>query len=447
MRNKVLISFVITMSSLCAAPIGANPARPDLPSPITEADFRPFDPARAALGQLLFYDKVLSGNRNIACATCHNHDTMSADGLSLGIGEGGIGVGTERRVPEGPMHPQHRMPRNVPALFNIGHADITVMLHDGRVSVGDFYDNGFNTPIEEWLPKGLNSVLAAQSLMPLTSDVEMAGQKEENDIAAAANRRIDRVWPALAERVASIPAYVDLFVAAFPDVNSAEDITPVYIANALDDFQNSEWRAVHSPFDAYLAGDTDALTPAQKRGLDLFYGKANCASCHSGPLLTDQGFYALAIPPFGPGRTRKFDPFPRDLGRMGETDRPEDAYRFRTPPLRNVALTAPYGHNGAFATLEGIVRHHLDPQASFDAWDRSQVIMPTSASFDPIDFVIWEDAREIARVRARVDITPVDLTDAEVADILAFLDALTDRDSAGGRLGKPAAVPSGLPVD
>ena len=82
-------------------------------------------------------------------------------------------------------------------------------------------------------------------------------------------------------------------------------------------------------------------TPRQQEGAALFHGKAGCADCHSGPLLTDQKFHALAIPPFGPGRTRRFDPYTRDVGRMGETDALEDAYRFRTPSLRNVALTAP----------------------------------------------------------------------------------------------------------
>ena len=97
----------------------------------------------------------------------------------------------------------------------------------------------------------------------------------------------------------------------------------------------------------HLAGDKAALSPQARAGLELFYGDAGCAACHSGPLMSDQGFHALALPAFGPGKTRRFDLQPRDVGRMGESNALEDASRFRTPMLRNVALTAPYGHNGA----------------------------------------------------------------------------------------------------
>ena len=265
-----------------------NPAvAADLPVPISDRDFREFDPARAELGQLLFYDKILSGNRNISCSTCHAVEHGTSDGLSLGVGEGGIGLGTKRVIPDGPDRPFKRVPRNSPALFNLGHKSLTVLFHDGRVTAQDSYEVGFNTPVEEWLPHELPSIVAAQALMPLTSKVEMTGAKEENEVAAASNRRIDNVWPALVDRIKGIPDYVELFINAYPDVSSQADISARHLAIALDDFQSSEWQSYASPFDAYLNGDTQALTDQQIRGLELFYGKANCASCHSGPLLTD----------------------------------------------------------------------------------------------------------------------------------------------------------------
>ena len=418
-----------------------------LPAPIQPDDFRPFDAARAELGQLLFYDKLLSGNRNISCATCHHPEFGTSDGLSLGVGEGGIGIGPTRRIRQDANRPLKRVPRNAPALFNLGHRSVTVMFHDGRVTDEDSYGVGFNTPVEEWLPKGLQSVLAAQSLMPLTSKVEMAGSPDENDLAAAANRRIDQVWPVVIDRLKANPDYVARFIDTFNDVDSAADITAAHLGNALDDFQNSEWQSYDSPFDAYLSGDKDALSSEQRRGMDLFYGKANCAGCHSGPLLTDQEFHALALPPFGPGRVRRFDLMARDVGRMSETDLLEDAYRFRTPSLRNVALTGPYGHNGAYATLEGMVRHHLDPLGSLETWNPGQLVLADEPGFAATDFNIWQDSREMARLRSRVDIEPVDLSDPEVADLVAFLHALTDPNARKGRLGSPATVPSGLPVD
>ena len=161
----------------------------------------------------------------------------------------------------------------------------------------------------------------------------------------------------LAKQVRIIPEYGEMFVAAFDNIKKPEQVSIVEVAEALGQFINHEWQNFDSPYDAFIS-DGVPLEPAAERGRQLFFGEANCSSCHSGPLLSDQKFHALGLPAFGPGRTRRFDPMPRDVGRMGESDALEDAYRFKTPRLRNIALTAPYGHNGAYPTLEGIIRHH-----------------------------------------------------------------------------------------
>ncbi|MGI9365958.1 MAG: cytochrome-c peroxidase [Rhizobiaceae bacterium] len=410
-------------------------------------DFRPVDMKKARLGQLLFYDPILSGNRNISCGTCHSHDHGTSDGLSLGIGEGGHGVGPNRVAGMGGDRIKKRIPRNSQALWNLGAHDINIMFHDGRLSFSDVYDNGFDSPAEEWLPDGLDSILAVQALFPLTSQFEMAGNPKENQVAGAAHDRIDNVWPILAKRVRVIPEYGSLFVAAFGDVSQPLDVRIVHIANAIAQFINHEWRSHDSPFDQFLAGSKRAMKEQERRGMDLFFGKANCASCHSGKLLTDQKFHALALPHFGPGRTRPFDPYVRDVGRMGESDRLEDAYRFRTPALRNVELTGPYGHNGAYPTLEGIIRHHLSPVESLLAWQPEQARLPSAPWLASIDFVSMQDKRERARLRSRVDIEPIDLNDTEINDLVSFLKSLTGTESVKGRLGKPISVPSGLPVD
>jgi cytochrome c peroxidase len=411
-----------------------------LPKPLTDSDFIQVDPQQAKLGQLLFYDKILSGNRNISCGTCHHHDLGGADGLSLGIGP--------KRTPgTGDARIAKRVPRNAPGLWNLGHKDVDVLFHDGRLEISDLYGNGFNSPAEEWLPKGLTNIVAAQALFPLTAQFEMAGNPRENEVAGAVHDRIDAAWPIIAKRVRTIPAYGDQFVAAFDHIAAAEDVTIVEIGEALGAFIISEWRNHDSPFDAYLAGDRAALTEQQHRGLTLFYGDANCASCHSGSLMTDQEFHALALPHFGPGRTRRFDPFVRDVGRMGESDALEDAYRFRTPSLRNVTLTAPYGHNGAYPDLVGIVRHHLDPQTGFDSWQHKNAILPTAPWLEAIDFVAFSDVRERVRLRSKVDIQPLQITDQDVADLVSFLDALTGATAQERPLGRPQSVPSGLSVD
>ncbi|MDB2407547.1 methylamine utilization protein MauG [Jannaschia sp.] len=410
-----------------------------------EVPFHPFAEDRAAIGQLLFYDPILSGNRNISCATCHHHETFSADALSLGIGEGGRGIGVKRTAGAGRDAIRKRVPRNAPGLWNVGAAEFETFFHDGRVSRGTAYGHDWVSPAEEWLPAGLPTLLTVQALFPLTAQFEMAGNTGENEVIGAVQDRIDLGWPILAKRVRTIPAYGDALVAAF-DLETTEDVRIAHIAIALADFMNAEWRSLDAPYDAWLAGE-GALTEAQHRGRDLFFGRANCASCHSGPLFTDHAFHALGLPPFGPGRTRRFDPVPRDVGRMAETDDLEDAYRFRTPSLRNVGLTAPYGHNGAYPTLAGIVRHHADPLAALDAWTPDLAALPKAGWLSPIDFVIQEDSREMARVRAAIDIAPVALSEAEIADLVAFLGALDGGESRYGRLGAPDAVPSGLEVE
>ncbi|NDR57012.1 methylamine utilization protein MauG [Pseudoruegeria sp. M32A2M] len=419
----------------------------DLPRQLQASDFPVFPDAQVKLGQLLFFDPILSGNRNISCATCHSPEHGTTDGLPLGIGEGGHGVGPKRSAGTGDDRIKKRIPRNAPALWNLGAKDIHTMFHDGRVHVADIYENGFNTPAQEWLPDGLDSVLAVQALFPMTSEFEMAGNPKENQVAGAVYDRIDNVWPILAKRVRVIPEYAQMFVAAYDDVESPLDINIVHIGNALAAFQATEFQSFDSPFDAYLAGEGNALSAVQKAGMDLFYGKAGCSACHSGPLFTDQEFHAITLPHFGPGRTRMWDPIVRDVGHMGVSDRLEDAYRFRTPSLRNVALTAPYGHNGAYATLEGIVRHHLDPAAGFAAWTPEKVTLPEVPWLASVDFVTLQDKQERARQAAAGDLEPVGLNDEEVAQIVAFLQALTGTDSIKGRLGRPHGVPSGLEVD
>lgn len=412
-----------------------------LADPITLDDFVDSDPAQAAIGQLLFYDKILSGNRNISCGTCHHHDHAGGDGLSLGIGEGGTGVGPERLA----VDIRKRIPRNAPSLWNIGHNSVNILFHDGRLEVSDQFANGFASPAEEWLPVGLDNIVAAQALFPLTAQFEMAGNPGENDIAGATHDRIDAAWPIIATRIRSNEIYTKMFIEAFVTINDPLDITIVDVANALGAFITSEWRSFDSPYDAWQSGQ---LLPAStERGRALFFGEARCASCHSGPLFTDQRFHALGLPGFGPGRTRTFDKLPRDVGRMGETDLLSDAYRFRTPSLRNVALTAPYGHNGAYPTLGDMIRHHSNPEAARRAWTPAMADLPDVPWLSAVDFAIRQDTREMARQNATLDINPVALTTAEITDLTTFLHALTGATALQRPLGRPDTVPSGLPVD
>ena len=195
-----------------------------------------------------------------------------------------------------------------------------------------------------------------------------------------------------------------------------------------------------------LTQGTPLPAPAE-HGRQLFFGAANCAICHSGPLLSDQNFHALGLPAFGPGRTRRLDPKPRDVGRIGESDDIKDAYQFKTPRLRNVALTAPYGHNGSYPTLEDIVRHHLNPNAIRTAWQPKMAALPPVLWLEKIDFIIRTDRLEMERQAAKIDIEPVHLTEHQIKDVIIFLESLTGESARQGRLGRPSTVPSGLSVD
>ena len=425
--------------------LASNPSYAEKYS-LSQEHFLPTQIARAKIGQLLFYDKILSGNRNISCSTCHHPKHGGGDGLSLGIGEGGVGLGPKRSAGTGDSKILKRIPRNSSSLWNLGHESIKVVFHDGRLEISDIYENGFNSPAQEWLPDGLDTIIAAQALFPLVAQFEMAGNPKENEIAGAVHDRIDAAWPILAKRVRIIPEYGEMFVKAFSNIDAPEQVSIVEIANALGDFINFEWQSFDSPYDELVVNGID-LSDGAERGRKIFFGRGECYSCHRGPLFTDQNFYALSLPAFGPGRTRLFDPTARDTGRMGESDKFEDAYRFKTPSLRNVALTAPYGHNGAYPSLEGIVRHHLDPIGMRAKWTRDMANLPPAPWLEDIDFVVQSDQREINRQKRLIDINKIDLSDDDVSDIIIFLESLTGKTAELGRLGIPDKVPSGLSID
>lgn len=418
----------------------------NLPAPLSDESYHPVDIEQAKLGQLLFFDKLLSGNQNISCATCHHPSFGSGDGLSLGIGEGGMGVGTERDFGEGELKAERRVPRNAPALWNIGATEFSVLFHDGRLSHSDMFDSGFDSPAEEFLPDGLSDIVAAQALFPLTAEVEMAGDKNENEVPGAATRRADYAWRIIADRIRNTPGYPELFADVYDDVNAAPDITIVHVANALSAFERFEFRADNSLFDQYLRGNERAMSDQQKAGMALFYGKANCSICHAGPLQTDHDFHNIAMPFLGPGRTRRFDFKARDMGRINESDYASDAYKFRTPSLRNVTETAPYGHNGAYSELADVIRHHTDPLFYFENYSLEKATLPSSAHIRP-DNLLWADRQEQMRMKSTLTDVDVQLSEEELQAVLAFMTALTDEESLEGRLGVPESVPSNLQVD
>ena len=369
--------------------------------------------------------------------------------MSLPVGEGGRGLGIARDTGEGADAIHARVPRNAPPVFNLGAREFDKMFYDGRVAVNSAHPNGFDSPAGDDLPDGLDNVLAAQAMFPVTSAEEMAGQAGENSQAdAAANGDLPLVWEIIANKLRNIPEYVDLFKDAYPnEISQPADINYVHVANAIAAFEAKAWRFDNSPFMRYLKGDKKALSHSAKKGMKIFYSrkKANCARCHSGAFQTDQEFHAIAMPQIGPGKGDGFDGH-SDFGRERGTGDMEDRYKFRTPTLSNIALTAPYGHDGAYDTLEAMVRHHLDAEAAISNYDVTQAVLPSRPDLDAIDFIVMNDSQRVDEIKQANEPDEIHLSDKQFGYLMDFLHSLTDPAALDLRRNTPRRVPSGLPL-
>ena len=438
LNMRFLVTLIFILTSL---EVSAN----KLPLPLDDSDYRSVDENEAKLGQLLFYDPILSGNKEVACATCHHPSLGTGDGLSLSLGDGGKGLGNKRIVDYENL-PEQRVPRNAQPLFNLGAKQFKTLFHDGRVQVDLSRPSGLRTPLEEEMVKGFSSIISAQTMFPVLSADEMAGHYSENEISEAVRRGTltgkGGAWDLISKRVQAIPEYSDFFTDTYDHIKTAQDIKFTDISNAVAAFMEFEWRSDTSPFDDFLQGRFD-LSISQEKGMELFYGKANCSSCHAGALFTDHQFHATGQPQVGPGKAARFQSHSRDLGRFRVTGNVKDKYAFRTPSLRNVELTGPWGHAGAYNKLEAFLSAHIDPYLALANYDKSNV---TLTKYDTNDWKIMDDASEVKAIADSITIKPVMISEGEVTDLLAFLGTLTDTKAQKGRLGIPESVPSGLKI-
>lgn len=402
-------------------PIGSMPAQ---------------NPALVALGRSLFFDKILSGNKDVSCASCHQPSAALGDGQSLAVGTGARIVGHTRLPGAG----RKFVARQSPTLINSG-LGMFYMFWDGRLTrFGQSFGPGpIGAPGAPLPPQGGNA-LAMQPKFSVLDRREMRGNIGENELADISDSEPGAVYQAVMRRVTAIPEYVGMFRAAFPN-KPVSALTFDDAALALATFQMQAFTKTNSAFDRYLDRDDAALTVEQKRGGLLFFGKAQCSSCHSGPFLGAQTFTNIGVPQIGPGVARRM---PLDLGR-GELEPNLNFYQFafRVAPLRNVELTAPYMHNGAYATLEAVVNHYTNVPRALREYDASQLSPELRSMYHG-------DAATIEAVLATLDHrlrTPIDLTDAEKRALVSFLKALTDPAARDLTSLTPARVPSGLSVD
>jgi cytochrome c peroxidase len=259
-----------------------------MPSPANN----PLRPHTVALGRRLFFDRMLSSDGSVACASCHDPARAFAGGRTIAVGADG-----------------RSGRRNVPALVNRGYG--RAFFWDGRAAT-----------------------LEAQVLQPIVNPLELGA-----------------ALPTVVSRLANDATYAAAFQVAFGRAPNADDL-----ARALASYVRTIVSG-DSPFDRTLAGPGRAMSPDARRGMSLFFGRAECWLCHAGPTLTDEQFHNTGIawqPAAHAASAGRFT----DDGRFAVTRRAEDRGAFKTPGLREVARTAPYMHDGSVATLEEVVAHY-----------------------------------------------------------------------------------------
>ena len=306
------------------------PAEPPAPPlglpPVPWPDDNPYSAAKAKLGWFLYFDNRLSSDKSVSCASCHAPEHGFTDALPVSVGilkqKGG---------------------RSAPTVINRAYS--TLQFWDGRAE-----------SLEE------------QAKGPIANPLEMTSQK-----------KADAAHEAIVGSLRGIPGYVKLFKDAFGDATPTID----HVAKAIATFERTVLSG-DAPYDRYQAGKPNAMTPEQLRGMDVFFNKAACDSCHIGFNFTDGSYENIGI---------GMDKPKPDLGRYAVTGRDEEKGAFKTPTLREVEHTAPYMHDGRFQTLEEVVEHY----------DKGGIKNP------------WLDER----------LKPLRLSKQDKADLVAFLKALS----------------------
>lgn len=351
LRKLSAITAMLAVTALPAVSLAQPPAPEAVKSaigflgPVPTPDDNPLTKAKAELGKRLFEDAGLSGDGSMSCETCHLPDHGYAVPQKLG-----------------PAYPTKAERRNSPTLVNVAYN--LPLIWDGRAGSLD-----------------------GQTLGPIGNVLHM-------------NNNLDL----MIETMKADPSYVAEFERAYGD----GAITKERVAKAIGTFERT-LVFDDSPLDAYMGGDRDALSAAQKRGLELFMGRARCIVCHEGPNLTDNKFHNLGVPDdhvtgdplamasirFDARRTgyKGWADLREDPGRAQITHKAGDLGAFRTMGLRNIEESPPYMHNGAFETLEEVVRFYA--AGGGDHPNKSPLMQPFEAS------------------------------EQDVADLVAFLRALT----------------------
>lgn len=341
--------------------------------------------AKIALGRLLFWDPVLSGEQDVSCATCHHPQFGYADGRALPIGVGGVGLGPARR--DGVNDDIGLVSRNSPSIMNTAFNGIDDQGNVNPNQAPMFWDNRANG-------------LEEQALMPLHSFEEMRGHAFAED----------ETLEVIVDRINAIATYRNQFQQIFGGNNA---VTSINIGKAIAAFERTIV-ANNSPFDQYARGDQNALTQQQIQGLNRF-DAVGCADCHSGAMFSDFDLHTLGVPD---NPLLNFS----DAGANGN-------YDFRTPSLRNLNTTGPYFHNGVAGNLTDVLNFYRRIQGNGGGNGGG----PGNLNRNP----------NVAPNQLDADIRDLRLNNNDVQAITAFLESLND-ENFDRQI--PASVPSGLQV-
>jgi cytochrome c peroxidase len=395
---------------------------------------RPVDRQLADVGRMLWFDPILALRGDNSCAGCHSptHGFGDTQSIAIGIENNGI-VGADRSGP--------RNQRRSPMMINTAFYPTLMWNSRFRSLSGDPFDNstGFQFPAPEGLSLSrLPHLLAAQAFIPPTERVEAAGFDFPGDN--------DAIRTEVLRRLGATPGYRQLFGHVFPDIHGGAPITFEHLGRALAEFEFTQVYA-DAPIDRYARGISNSLSDAEKNGAVLFFGRAGCVRCHqvsgaSNEMFSDFREHVIGVPQVAPSRGNVVFDGPgrnEDFGLAQVTSIEADRYRFRTSPLRNVALQPAFMHNGAFVRLEDAIRHHLDVDASVRGYSPRDLAPDLRGPTGPSEPLLQ---RLDPLIRA-----PRRLSDAEVADLVAFVsNGLLDANARPARLRRliPERLPSGL---
>jgi cytochrome c peroxidase len=430
---------------------------------------RRIDPAMADLGRFLFFDKILGLHGDNSCAGCHSPAFSFGDSqpMAIGVDNNNI-VGPNRRGPRN----QRRSPLVPNSIFYPA-----LMWTPRFVALsGDPFDpsRGFQFPPPENLVTGVPTLLAAQASIPSTELVEMAGftgitanpghfgprhfqfDDGHGQVLPAPDDTGFHNFPiqaAVDARLNSIPEYLKKFGVVF---NGGVPLPPGGITinmrrRAISEFE-ATLTAANAPLDRFARGEMRAMTPGQKRGALLFFGKARCVACHavagrSNEMFSDFKPHRIGgpqlAPVFGIGTGNVIFDGPsedEDFGFEQTEGNPALRYTFRTAPLRNLKVAPAFFHNGAFGTLEAAIAHHLGVEASLRNYDPDANHVPSDLFSGPFEGILAAGIDPLLQ-------TPIRLTKKKFRDLVEFVhDGLFDKRVLQLCRHIPESVPSGMPL-